>query len=40
LDIKGRDADGVHFAMDYLQLNTQSLLDSDLQNGNYINAKS
>jgi len=39
LKIKGRDADGVHFAMDYLQLNTASLLDSELQNGNYINAK-
>ncbi|KAI0273665.1 NADPH-dependent glutamate synthase [Gloeopeniophorella convolvens] len=39
LKIPGRDADGIHFAMEYLQLNTASLLDSELQNGNYINAK-
>jgi glutamate synthase (NADPH/NADH) len=53
----GRDADGVHFAMEYLQvcvissischkynckfgqLNTKSLLDSELQDGAYISAK-
>jgi glutamate synthase (NADPH/NADH) len=65
LKIKGRDANGIHFAMDYLQvsytplcsrvslgvaalieiisfydqLNTASLLDSELQNDKYINAK-
>ncbi|TFY80717.1 hypothetical protein EWM64_g3297 [Hericium alpestre] len=39
LKIPGRDADGVHFAMEYLHMNTASLLDSELQNGNYINAK-
>jgi len=39
LKIPGRDANGIHFAMEYLQLNTKSLLDSDLQDGSYINAK-
>ncbi|KAI0314266.1 NADPH-dependent glutamate synthase [Amylostereum chailletii] len=39
LRIPGRDVDGIHFAMEFLQLNTASLLDSELQNGNYINAK-
>ncbi|KAI9466246.1 NADPH-dependent glutamate synthase [Lactarius psammicola] len=39
LKIPGRDADGIHFAMEYLQLNTTSLLDSDLQDDRYINAK-
>ncbi|KAH9951960.1 NADPH-dependent glutamate synthase [Amylocystis lapponica] len=39
LKIPNREADGIHFAMEYLQLNTKSLLDSELQNGNYINAK-
>jgi len=39
LKIPGRDADGIHFAMEYLQLNTTSLLDSDLEDGRYINAK-
>ncbi|KAI0065492.1 NADPH-dependent glutamate synthase [Artomyces pyxidatus] len=39
LKIPGRETNGIHFAMEYLQLNTASLLDSELQNGNYINAK-
>ncbi|KZS99124.1 NADPH-dependent glutamate synthase [Sistotremastrum niveocremeum HHB9708] len=39
LKIPNRDADGIHFAMEYLQLNTSSLLDSNLENGSYINAK-
>ncbi|OBZ75427.1 putative glutamate synthase [NADPH] [Grifola frondosa] len=39
LKIPNREVDGIHFAMEYLQLNTKSLLDSELQNGNYINAK-
>jgi len=38
LKIPNREADGIHFAMEYLQLNTTSLLDSELSNGNYINA--
>ncbi|KAF8317483.1 FMN-linked oxidoreductase [Clavulina sp. PMI_390] len=39
LRIPGRDVDGIHFAMEFLQLNTKSLLDSELSNGNYINAR-
>ena len=39
LKIPNRQADGIHFAMEYLQLNTKSLLDSELQNGSYISAK-
>ncbi|KDR81473.1 hypothetical protein GALMADRAFT_152334 [Galerina marginata CBS 339.88] len=39
LKIPNRGADGIHFAMDFLQLNTKSLLDSELQDGGYINAK-
>ncbi|KAJ7184267.1 NADPH-dependent glutamate synthase [Mycena filopes] len=39
LKIPNREVAGIHFAMEFLQMNTKSLLDSDLQNGNYINAK-
>ncbi|KAG6891336.1 glutamate synthase [NADH] [Termitomyces sp. T32_za158] len=39
LRIPGREVDGIHFAMDFLQLNTKSLLDSNLEDGGYINAK-
>ncbi len=39
LDIPGRQLSGVHFAMDFLTKNTQSLLDSQLQDGNAIDAK-
>ncbi|KAF8201622.1 NADPH-dependent glutamate synthase [Pholiota molesta] len=39
LKIPNRSTDGIHFAMDFLQLNTKSLLDSELQDGGYINAK-
>ncbi|KAK7023963.1 glutamate synthase [Favolaschia claudopus] len=39
LKIPNRELPGIHFAMDFLQMNTKSLLDSELQNGNYINAK-
>jgi len=39
LPIKGRELSGVHFAMDFLTANTKSLLDSDLKDGNYIDAK-
>ncbi|CAG8470800.1 12777_t:CDS:2 [Funneliformis mosseae] len=39
LKIPNRNLDGIHFAMEFLQLNTQSLLDSNLQNSRYINAK-
>ncbi|TFK76592.1 NADPH-dependent glutamate synthase [Pluteus cervinus] len=39
LRIPNRSVDGVHFAMEFLQLNTKSLLDSELQDGGYISAK-
>jgi len=39
LPIPGREAQGVHFAMDFLTANTKSLLDSNLEDGNYISAK-
>jgi len=38
LDVEGKDLKGVHFAVDFLNANTKSLLDSNLQNGNYISA--
>ncbi|KAJ8452700.1 hypothetical protein Cgig2_005036 [Carnegiea gigantea] len=39
LPIEGRDLSGVHFAMEFLHANTKSLLDSNLEDGNYISAK-
>jgi glutamate synthase (NADPH/NADH) small chain len=39
LGIPGRDLNGVHFAMEFLTANTKSLLDSELNDGNYISAK-
>ncbi|KAK3006683.1 hypothetical protein RJ639_016951, partial [Escallonia herrerae] len=39
LPVPGRDLSGVHFAMEFLHANTKSLLDSNLQDGNYISAK-
>jgi len=39
LPIPGRELKGVHFAMDFLHANTKSLLDSNLEDGNYISAK-
>lgn len=39
LDIPGRQLAGVHFAMDFLTANTRSLLESGLQNGDFISAK-
>ncbi|MBQ3916230.1 MAG: glutamate synthase subunit beta [Ruminococcus sp.] len=40
-DIKapGRDASGIHFAVDYLKATTKSLLDSGLADGNFISAE-
>ena len=38
LDIPGHELKGIHFAMEFLPANTQSLLDSGLQNGHYISA--
>ncbi len=39
LPMDGRELKGIHFAMEFLQANTKSLLDSNLQDGNYISAK-
>lgn len=39
LPIEGRDLNGIYFAMQFLKANTQSLLDSNLKDGNYIYAK-
>ncbi len=36
---EGRDAKGIHFAMDFLTRNTKSLLDSELANEKYLSAK-
>ena len=35
---KGRDAEGIYFAVDYLSRTTKSLLDSNLTDGKYISA--
>ena len=39
LPIEGRELTGVHLAMEYLTANTRSLLDSGLEDGQYISAK-
>lgn len=39
LKLPGREADGVHFAMEFLSANTKSLLDSQLEDGRYLSAK-
>ncbi|KAK6825136.1 Glutamate synthase [Apiospora arundinis] len=39
LPIKGRNLEGIHFAMEFLHKNTKSLLDSELQDGAYLSAK-
>jgi glutamate synthase (NADPH) small chain len=39
LVIEGREANGIHFAMDYLTTSTKSLLDSNFKDGQFINAK-
>jgi len=39
LPIPGRELRGIHFAMDFLHKNTKSLLDSRLEDGDYISAK-
>ena len=38
LSFAHRDAEGVHFAMEFLTANTKSLLDSGLTDGAYISA--
>lgn len=39
LAVAGRELSGVHFAMEFLTANTKSLLDSEHQDGAFINAK-
>ena len=39
LNVPGRELDGIHFAMEFLHANTKSLLDSNLEDGQYISAK-
>lgn len=39
LKVEGRELKGIHFAVDFLRDNTKSLLDSNLQDGNYTSAK-
>ena len=39
MKVPGRELDGVYFAMEFLTANTKSLLDSKLEDGNFINAK-
>lgn len=39
LTIEGREAKGIHYAMDFLRANTKSLLDSKHEDKNYISAK-
>jgi NAD(P)H-dependent glutamate synthase small subunit len=39
LPIENRELNGIYPAMDFLRANTKSLLDSNLEDGNYISAK-
>ncbi|MDP1419568.1 glutamate synthase subunit beta [Peribacillus simplex] len=39
LKIEGRDATGIHLAMDYLTTSTKSLLDSNFEDGKFIDTK-
>lgn len=39
LPVDGRELKGIHFAMDFLRPNTKSLLDSELEDGNYLSAE-
>ena len=39
LDVEGRNLKGVHFAMEFLHANTNRLLDSGLENNEFISAK-
>jgi glutamate synthase (NADPH/NADH) small chain len=39
LEIEGRDLDGIHFAMEFLHKNVESLLDSNHEDDKYISAK-
>ncbi|UJL46923.1 glutamate synthase subunit beta [Virgibacillus sp. NKC19-16] len=39
LNMEGRNANGIHFAMDYLTTSTKSLLNSKLEEGEFIDAE-
>ena len=39
LEVEGRSLSGIHLAMEFLGKNTKSLLDSNLQDGQFISAK-
>ena len=39
LNIPNREGDGIHLAMEFLHKNTKSLLDSNLEDANYLSAK-
>ncbi|EPS62913.1 hypothetical protein M569_11874, partial [Genlisea aurea] len=39
LPVAGRDLSGIHYAMEFLHANTKSLLDSNLDDGEYISAQ-
>ncbi|MCB1616799.1 MAG: glutamate synthase subunit beta [Pseudomonadales bacterium] len=39
LPIEGRELKGIHLAMEFLKANTKSLLDSNLEDNNFISAK-
>lgn len=39
INVPGRDAKGIYFAVDFLAATTKSLLDSDLKDNKYISAK-
>lgn len=39
IEVPGRDAEGIYFAVDFLKSTTKSLLNSGLEDGNYISAK-
>ncbi|WLR50817.1 glutamate synthase subunit beta [Bacillus tianshenii] len=39
LEVEGRELKGIHYAMDFLHANTKSLLDSNLEDGNYLSAR-
>lgn len=39
IEVDGKELKGIYFAVDFLKANTKSLLDSGLQDGQYISAK-
>lgn len=39
INVPGREAEGIYFAVDFLKSTTKSLLNSNLEDGNYLSAK-